>query len=237
MGTAAAKRVTSQLFICTFSRITHYFEALQELGLLSYAFLELIEGFHLLGCDGELGLFIVPAGGLGLLLLLSIGLVGALAFLLVLLLLPDLAQGQVVLQPLVLVLVVHEVCQQFPVTRRVLGTLDHEIVAVVAEVGHRLHPHYSVLDVLQFLKPQRIRSDRNLGVSDSQNAFLSRANQFDSRPVSGDSYTLLRLSLLHLIFIIFLNLVEQGGAPVKQHRIGLSVFRGRLLKATEQIRF
>ena len=61
-------------------------------------------------------------------------------FLIFLLLLDaDRPQRQMVLQPLVLVLVVYEVSQQFPIPGCPLAALNDEVVALVAKIGHRLH--------------------------------------------------------------------------------------------------
>ena len=76
------------------------------------------------------------------------------------------AQRQMVLQPLILILVVDEVSQQFPIPRRPLAALNDEVVALVAEIGHRLHVDDLRLNVHQLLVAQGVRADWNLGVLD-----------------------------------------------------------------------
>ena len=130
-----------------------------------------------------------------------------LVLLLVLLLLglADLAQGQVVLQPLVLVLVVHEVSQQPPVTRSVVTSLDHEVVSFVAEIRHRRQANNCILNVGQLLEAQRVRRDSNLRVLNPQDALLIRANKLNSLAIGcqSDEFTVLLLvKLLRLLVIL-----------------------------------
>ena len=61
------------------------------------------------------------------------------------------AQRQMVLQPLIFILVVDEVSQQFPIPRRPLAALNDKVVALVAEIGHRLHVDDLRLNVHQLL--------------------------------------------------------------------------------------
>ena len=84
-----------------------------------------------------------------------------------------------VLQPLVLVFVIDEVGEQFPVPRRVLAALNHKVVAFVAEIRHDRHAHDSVFDMDQFLETKSIRSNWNLGVTDFENSVLSWTNQLN----------------------------------------------------------
>ena len=91
----------------------------------------------------------------------------------------NLAEGEMVLQPLVLVLVVDEVGEQFPVTGRVLAPLDHEVITIVAKVRHRGHANDSVLDMHQLLEAQMVRSYGYLGVLDLHNGALIRTDQLD----------------------------------------------------------
>ena len=76
------------------------------------------------------------------------------------------AQRQMVLQPLILILVVDKVSQQFPIPRRPLAALNDKVVALVAEIGHRLHVDDLRLNVHQLLVAQGVRADWNLGVLD-----------------------------------------------------------------------
>ena len=84
-----------------------------------------------------------------------------------------------VLQPLVLVLVIDEVGEQFPVPRRVLVALNHKVVTFVSEIRHNRHAHDSVFDMDQFLEAKRIRSNWNLGVTDFENSMLSWTDQLN----------------------------------------------------------
>ena len=85
-------------------------------------------------------------------------------FVFLLLLIANAAQRQMILQPLVLVLVVHEVRQQFPVFGGLLAALNDEIVALVAKVRHRLHVDDLALDVHQFLEAEGVGADGNLRI-------------------------------------------------------------------------
>ena len=76
------------------------------------------------------------------------------------------AQRQMVLQPLILILVVHKVSQQFPIPGRPLAALNDKVVALVAEIRHRLHVDDLRLNVHQLLVAQGVRADWNLGVLD-----------------------------------------------------------------------
>ena len=76
------------------------------------------------------------------------------------------AQRQMVLQPLILILVVDEVSQQFPIPGRPLAALNDKVVALVAEIGHCLHVDDLRLNVHQLLVAQGVRADWNLGVLD-----------------------------------------------------------------------
>ena len=80
-------------------------------------------------------------------------------------------QRQVVLEPLVLVLVVDEVSEQAPVTRGLLRAFDDEIVALVAEVRHRLHIDDLILDVHELLEAKCIARDGNLRIANLKHAF------------------------------------------------------------------
>ena len=109
-----------------------------------------------------------------------------------------------ILQPLVLVLVVHEVSQQPPVTRSVGTSLDYEVVSFVAEIRHRRHANNCILNVGQLLEAQCVRCDRNLRVLNPQDALLIRADKLNRLAIScqSDKLTVLLLVKLLRLFVI-----------------------------------
>jgi len=52
-----------------------------------------------------------------------------------------------VLKPLILLLVVNEVCEEFPVAWRFLRSLYDKVVAFITKVRHRLHVDDLTLDM------------------------------------------------------------------------------------------
>ena len=76
-----------------------------------------------------------------------------------------------ILEPLVLVFVVDEVSEQAPVTWGLFRAFDDEIVALVAEVRHRLHIDDLILDVHELLEAKCIARDGNLRIANLKHAF------------------------------------------------------------------
>ena len=98
-----------------------------------------------------------------------------------------------VLQPLILVLVVDEVGQEFPVFGGLFASLNDEVIALVAEVRHRLHVDDLALNMHQLLEAQRIRLDGNLGILYLKHAFQLRRDKLDSIGVGAFAYEIFGL--------------------------------------------
>ena len=52
-----------------------------------------------------------------------------------------------VLQPFVLILVVNEVSEEFPVTRCLMRSLNHKVITVIPKIWHTLHTNDGIFDV------------------------------------------------------------------------------------------
>ena len=115
-----------------------------------------------------------------------------------------------ILEPLVLVLIVDEVGQESPVTRGVTGALNHEIVALVAEVRHGLHAHDCVLYVDQFFEAEGVRGDWYFGVTDLKDTILGWTDELN-RVAIFDPDTLLSLFYCGVFLIMLLDLWQDGG--------------------------
>ena len=61
-----------------------------------------------------------------------------------------------ILEPLVLLLIINKVGEEFPVARGIIRAFNHEIVSIVTEIRHGLHADYRVLDVLELLVAQGV---------------------------------------------------------------------------------
>ena len=114
-----------------------------------------------------------------------------------------------VLQPLVLILVVNEISEEFPVARCLMRSLNHKVITIITKVRHALHTNYSTFDVFQLFKTKCIRCNRNLGVTDFEHSFRPRTYQLNRLTGIGKSDIFLGL-LIDLIFLVFLDLREKG---------------------------
>lgn len=130
-------------------------------------------------------------------------------FLIFLLLLDaDRPQREMVLQPLVLVLVVDEVSQQFPIPGRPLAALNDEVVALVAKIGHRLHVDDLGLNVHQLLVAEGVRADWDLRILDFQYTFQLRRHKLDCVAIRCLPNELFSLFGCLIVFIVFFDLCQ-----------------------------
>ena len=114
-----------------------------------------------------------------------------------------------VLQPLVLIFVVNEVSEEFPVARCLMRSLNHKVITIITKVRHTLHTNNSIFDVTKLFKAEGIRGDRNFGVTDFEHSFRPRTYQLNSLASIGKSDIPLGL-LIDLILLVFLDLREKG---------------------------
>ena len=81
-----------------------------------------------------------------------------------------------ILQPLILLLIVDEISEEFPVARGVLRSLNDEVVTLITEVGDRLQVYNLLLYMHELLEAEGVTCDGNLGVTDLENAFQLRGD-------------------------------------------------------------
>ena len=114
-----------------------------------------------------------------------------------------------VLQPFVLILVVNEVSEEFPIARCLMRSLNYKVVAVITEIWHTLHTNDSAFDVAQLFEAEGVWGNRNFRVTDFEHAFRPRTHQLNSLTVIGKSNISLGL-LVDFILLVFLDLRKKG---------------------------
>ena len=178
MCSRAALGAKGAFILVTLLGSIHQLELLEVGRLLSQLRLEFFECLHLLRSDDEF-LFVFIRTSLRFFLLLFVH--EMLAFLLIFLIPHEsnLAQRQVILEPLVLVLIVDEVGQELPVAWGIRCSFYHIVIPVIAKVWHRGHANYRVFNMLQFLESEGVRGYWYLGVTDFHDGGLVGADQFN----------------------------------------------------------
>ena len=153
----------------------HQLEFLKVLCLLSQLRLKFFECLHLLRSDDEF-LFVIIRTSFRFFLLLLVH--DMLTFLFIFLIPhePNLAQRQVILEPLVLILIIDEVGKELPVTRGIRCSFYHIVIPVITKVWHRGHAYYRVFNMLQLLESEGVRGYWYLGVTDSHDCGLVGAD-------------------------------------------------------------
>ena len=61
-----------------------------------------------------------------------------------------------VLQPFVLILVVNEVSEEFPVTRCLMRSLNHKVITVITKIWHTLHTNDGIFDVDELFEAEGV---------------------------------------------------------------------------------
>lgn len=61
-----------------------------------------------------------------------------------------------VLQPFVLILVVNEVREEFPIARCLMRSLNHKVVAIITKIRHALHTNDGIFDVSKLFEAEGI---------------------------------------------------------------------------------
>ena len=140
-----------------------------------------------------------------------------------------------ILKPLILVLVINEVGEKFPIARSVLCAFNHKIVSIITEIRHGLHTDNCRFYVFKLLIAQSIWSNWYLGVTDFKDSFLLRANQLDSLPITANSNALAGLVLMQIILIILLNRHQRGWGSLWLEILWVFLW-GLLLLQAKQIR-
>ena len=61
-----------------------------------------------------------------------------------------------VLQPFVLIFVVDEVSEKFPIARCPLPSLNHKVVTIITEIWHTLHTNDGIFNVAELFETEGV---------------------------------------------------------------------------------